>query len=74
MRDNALQLGHTALAADLLPVQVLETNSTDSGLFTSLDCTNPRNGKRFILPTLITGACTDETVLDYLRPENYNCK
>lgn len=38
------------------------------------DCTNPRNGKRFILPTLVTGACTDETVLDYLRPENYNCR
>jgi hypothetical protein len=38
------------------------------------DCTNPRNGKRFLLPTLIIGACTDETVLDYLRPENYNCR
>ncbi len=38
------------------------------------DCTNPRNGRRFLLPTLITGACTDETVLDYLRPENYNCR
>lgn len=38
------------------------------------DCTNPRNGKRFVLPTLITGACTDETVLDYLKPENYNCR
>jgi len=48
---------------------------TESGSYLPpCDCTNPRNGKRFVLPTLITGACTDETVLDYLRPENYNCR
>jgi len=40
----------------------------------SCNCTNPRNGKRFLKPSLIAGACDDPTVLDYLTPQDYNCR